>query len=81
MHLFAVDGENGWRFTDLSHPVYEAAGAKEPTLFRDLLYHDPACREHLRLRRANYEDSLEIYVWSDDPDATVAAFTAAIKRD
>lgn len=77
-HLFVVDGENGWRYTDDSRRLAEAAAAKDPTLFRELLYHDPQCREHLRLRRANYDDSLEMYVFSGDPAATVCAFETAI---
>ena len=77
-HLFVVDGENGWRFTSLSRPLHDAALSKSPTLFRDLLYHDPACRQHLRLRRANYADSLEMYAWSDAPATTVSAFAEAI---
>lgn len=77
-HLFVVDGENGWRFTPVSRPLFEAAEAKAPTLFRDLLYHDATCREHLRLRRANYEDSLEMYAFSGNPEATEEAFRQAI---
>jgi hypothetical protein len=79
-HFFLADGENGWRFTEASRALFDAAAARAPTLFRDLLYHDPNCRAHLRLRRANYDDSLEVYVYSDDPAATVAAFTAAIEK-
>ena len=77
-HLFLIDGENGWRFTERSRPLFEEANAKSPVLFRDLLYHDPACREHLRIRRANYDDSLEMYVYSAQPDETERAFRAAI---
>ena len=77
-HLFVVDGENGWRFTDHSRLLYEAAQARSPVLFRDLLYHDPACRAHLRLRRANYDDSLEMFAFSDAPEKTQAAFQDAI---
>jgi len=80
VHYFLTDGENGWRFTERARGLFERAEAKQPTLFRDLLYHDPECRAHLRLRRANYEDSLEMYVYSDDPTATEAAFLAAIER-
>jgi hypothetical protein len=79
-HLFVIDGENGWRFTPTARRLFDAAADKGPALFRDLLYHDPACRERLRLRRANYEDSLEIFVFSEAPTATVAAFDAAIAR-
>lgn len=79
MHLFAVDGENGWRFTEVSRPIFEAAAKKEATLFRDLLYHDPRCRLHLRLRRANYDDSLEMYVFSENPGQTAQAFSEAIE--
>jgi hypothetical protein len=75
-----TDGENGWRFTAASRALFEAAKDKHPTLFRDLLYHDPVCRENLRLRRANYEDSLEMYAFTGDPDQTVSAFTAAIEK-
>ena len=78
-HFFVTDGENGWRFTAASRALHDAAAAKHSTLFRDLLYHDPTCRAHLRLRRANYEDSLEVYIYSDDPPATVAAFETAIE--
>ena len=78
-HLFLVDGENGWRFTARSRAVFDAASAKQPPLFRDLLYHDPACRAHLRLLRANYDDSLEVYVYSAQPEETEAAFRAAIE--
>jgi hypothetical protein len=60
--------------------LFEAAKAKQPTLFRDLLYHDPACRENLRLRRANYDDSLEMYAFTSDPEQTVSAFTTAIEQ-
>lgn len=74
-----VDGENGWRFTPASRHLHDEAAAKRSPLFRDLLYHDPACRARLRLLRANYDDSLEIYVWSDEPAATEAAFEAAIR--
>lgn len=77
-HFFVVDGENGWRFANESRRVFEAANAKNSTLFRDLLYHDPACRAHLRLRRASYDDSLEMYVFSDSPDVTREAFEHAI---
>jgi hypothetical protein len=78
-HLFLVDGENGWRFSPAAAALFAAAGAaKQPTLFRDLLYHDPACREYLRLRRAVYDDSLELYAFSADPPATEAAFRDAI---
>ena len=80
-HLFIVDGENGWRLTDKSRPLLAAADAKRPALFRDLLYHDPACRAHLRLLRADYDDSLEMFVWSDAPDETVRAFAKAIAGD
>lgn len=80
VHLFVVDGENGWRFTELSRSLSDAANAKSPVLFRDLLYHDPQCREFLRLRRADYADSLEMFAFSSDPKATVKAFTDAIKR-
>jgi hypothetical protein len=73
-----VDGENGWRFTGASRPLYEAAQTKSPVLFRDLLYHDANCREHLRLRRAVYDDSLEMYVFSEQPEQTVHAFEATI---
>lgn len=79
MHYFLTDGENGWRFTEAARTLNEAANAKNPTLFRDLLYHDPACRAHLRLRRATYDDSLELYVYSDAPADTVAAFQSAIQ--
>jgi hypothetical protein len=63
-----------------SRSLFDAAAARSPTLFRELLYHDADCRAHLRLRRANYEDSLEIYVYSDDPAATRAAFMAAVEK-
>lgn len=79
-HFFVADGENGWRHTERSRGLAERAAARDPTLFRELLYHDEECREHLRLRRAVYEDSLEVYVFSENPDATVAAFEAAIVR-
>jgi hypothetical protein len=79
-HFFITDGENGWRFTATSRALSDAADTKGPTLFRDLLYHDPDCRAYLRLRRANYDDSLEVYVYSDDPAATIAAFAAAIEK-
>ncbi len=80
IHLFVVDGENGWRFTPVSRSLFEAANAKSPVLFRDLLYHDFTCREHLRLRRADYENSLEMYAFSSEPDATAQAFTQAIEH-
>jgi hypothetical protein len=80
VHYFLTDGENGWRFTAASRTLFEAAKSKQPTLFRDLLYHDPLCRENLRLRRANYEDSLEMYAFTADPDQTVSAFTTAIEQ-
>ncbi len=79
-HFFLADGENGWRFTEASRPLFEAASLKTPVLFRDLLYHDPTCREDLRLRRADYEDSLEMYVFSGAPEKTLAAFRAAIEK-
>ena len=67
-HLFLVDGENGWRFVAESKALFDAAIGNSPALFRDLLYHDPKCRAHLKLQRANYDDSLEIYVFSGDMD-------------
>lgn len=79
-HYFLTDGENGWRFTVSSRALFDAANAKQPTLFRDLLYHDPACRENLRLRRANYDDSLEMYAFTGEPEQTVSAFTAATQQ-
>lgn len=78
-HFFMVDGENGWRFTEEARRLFEAANARDPTLFRDLLYHDSACRQHLRLHRALYEDALEIYAFTAAPAATIAAFEQAIK--
>ena len=78
VHFFVADGENGWRHTDASRRLAASADAKDATLFRELLYHDEACRAHLRLRRAAYDDSLEIYVFSDDPDATARAFSNAV---
>ena len=80
IHYFLTDGENGWRFTAASRALFEAAKDKHPTLFRDLLYHDPVCRENLRLRRANYDDSLEMYAFTSNPDQTIRAFTAAIEQ-
>lgn len=77
-HFFVADGENGWRHTIASRRLADSANAKDTALFRELLYHDDACRAHLRLRRAAYEDSLEIYVFSDDTEATERAFVAAI---
>jgi len=77
-HFFVADGENGWRHSNASQRLAHAADARDPTLFRELLYHDPVCRAHLRLRRATYQDSLEMYVFSDDPAATTFAFEAAI---
>jgi hypothetical protein len=79
-HFFLADGENGWRHTEQSRRLADAARAQtnDPTLFRELLYHDSACRAHLRLRRANYQDSVEMYVYSDEPAATVRAFEQAI---
>jgi hypothetical protein len=74
-----VDGENGWRFTTASHRLFDAASAKHTALFRDLLYHDPECRRFLRLRRANYEDSLEIYAFSERPIETDKAFSDAME--
>ena len=79
-HYFLTDGENGWRFSVAARMLSYAAGTKQPTLFRDLLYHDPTCRENLRLRRANYDDSLEMYAFTSDPDQTVCAFSAAIDQ-
>ena len=79
-HYFLTDGENGWRFSVAARMLSYAAGTKQPTLFRDLLYHDPTCRENLRLRRANYDDSLEMYAFTSDPDQTIGAFTAAIDQ-
>ncbi len=78
-HFFVADGENGWRHTVASRRLADDADARLPALFRELLYHDDACRAHLRLRRAAYHDSLEVYVFSDDPDATERAFAAAIE--
>jgi hypothetical protein len=63
-HLFVIDGENGWRFTPTARRLFDAAADKGPALFRDLLY----------------QDSLEIFVFSEAPTATVAAFDAAIAR-
>jgi sarcosine oxidase delta subunit len=77
-HYFLTDGENGWRFTEAARSLYDAANAKEPTLFRDLLYHAEDCRRFLRLRRAVYDDSLEIYVFTSDAATTIAAFQQAI---
>ena len=77
-HFFVADGENGWRHSDASRRLAGAAAKRDPTLFRELLYHDPACRAYLRLRRATYEDSLEMYVFSDDPAATIRVFEAAV---
>ena len=79
-HYFATDGENGWRFSGEAKNISEAADAKSGVLFRDLLYHDPACREHLKLRRANYDDSLEMYVFTENMTATETAFRAAINN-
>ncbi len=78
VHLFIVDGENGWRMTERSRLLLAQADAKRPALFRDLLYHDPACRAYLRLLRADYDDALEMFVWSERPDETVEAFKSAI---
>jgi hypothetical protein len=80
VHYFLTDGENGWRFTETSRALHDDARSKSPALFRDLLYHDPACREHLRLRRATYDDSLEVFVYTSAPAATTAAFRAAIEK-
>lgn len=77
-HFFLADGEFGWRFTDDSRALYDAAYQRHPTLFRDLLYHDSACREKLVLRRAVYNTSLEIYVFSEDLPTTIGAFQLAI---
>jgi hypothetical protein len=77
-HLFAVDGENGWRFSLPARVLFDAAERRNPVLFRELLYHDAACRARLRLRRAVYDDSLEVYVWTEDAGETVRAFEAAI---
>jgi len=79
-HYFLTDGENGWRFSGAAREAHDAAHGKSPALFRDLLYHDPDCREHLRLRRSDYEDSLEMYVYSEEAPRTAAAFRAAIAR-
>ncbi len=79
VHFFVADGENGWRHTVASRRLADDAEARLPALFRELLYHDDACRAHLRLRRAVYHDSLEIYVFSDDSPATERAFAAAIE--
>lgn len=79
MHFLLADGEFGWRFTDEAQALYDAANRKHPTLFRDLLYHDSFCREHLILRRAVYDTSLEIYAFTDNPPATLAAFRSAIR--
>lgn len=79
-HYFLTDGENGWRFTATSRALFEAAKEKQPTLFRDLLYHDAICRQNLRLRRANYDDSLEMYAFTSNPEQTAGAFTAAIAQ-
>ena len=80
-HLFVVDGENGWRLTERSRPLLADADAKRPALFRDLLYHDPTCRAHLRLLRADYDDALEMFVWSDAPEQTARAFARAIAAE
>jgi hypothetical protein len=79
-HFFLADGENGWRHTEQSRRLFGMALGEtgDPTLFRELLYHDPACRAHLRLRRADYQDSVEMYVYSEDPAGTVRAFEQAI---
>ncbi|MBC8101325.1 MAG: hypothetical protein H7Z41_01890 [Cytophagales bacterium] len=79
-HYFLTDGENGWRFATGVRALFESAETKQPTLFRDLLYHDPTCRENVRLRRANYDASLEMYAFTADPAQTVRAFTAAIEQ-
>ena len=79
LHLFAVDGENGWRFTELSRPLFERASETAAPLFRDLLYHNAECREYLRLLRADYEDSLEMYAFTSQPAATNLAFLKAIQ--
>lgn len=78
-HFFLADGEFGWRFTQEAQALYDAAFPKHPTLFRDLLYHDVVCREHLVLRRAVYNTSLEIYAFTDNPPATIAAFRSALR--
>lgn len=78
VHFFLTDGENGWRFSPRARTLFDAATAIRSPLFRDLLYHDAASRAHLRLRRAIYDDSLEIFVFSSDPSATTAAFEQAI---
>lgn len=71
-HWFLTDGENGWRFSAAGRRAYAATG--DDVGFRDRLYHDPLCREDLVLRRAVYDDALEIYVFSRDPERSVRAF-------
>ncbi|GAB4467028.1 MAG: hypothetical protein OHK0029_38730 [Armatimonadaceae bacterium] len=78
-HYFLTDGENGWRFTAVSRALCDAASQVHSTLFRDLLYHDPDCRAHLVLRRVIYDDSLEMYVFSDNVSATRQAFEKATR--
>jgi hypothetical protein len=78
-HFFLADGEFGWRFTPMAERLHNAAFFKHPTLFRDLLYHDNICRQHFILRRALYEKSLEVYAFTDRPEAAVAAFQTAIR--
>ena len=77
-HFFLTDGENGWRFTEATRALFDAASAKDPTVFRELLYHDDACRMHLRLLRSEYNDAIEVYVFSGDAAATIAAFEGGI---
>jgi hypothetical protein len=79
-HFFLTDGENGWRFTALSRSLYTKAEAVSPILFRDLLYHDAECRAHLVLRRVVYDDSLEMYVYSDSAAETERAFQQTIQQ-
>jgi hypothetical protein len=79
VHYFLTDGEFGWRFSPAAQPLFDSAQRRHPTLFRDLLYHDAICRLHLVLRRAVYEQSLEVYVFTDNPEATIAAFASAVR--
>ena len=78
-HFFLADGEFGWRFTPAAEHLHDAAFFKHPSLFRDLLYHDNVCRQHLILRRALYEKSLEVYAFTDRREAAIAAFQTAIR--
>ena len=49
--------------------------------FNELLFHDDAVREHLRIRRAIYDNNVEMYFFVDSIDAIEEEISRAILRN